>query len=59
MTTMSTGLPWLTILGLIPLVGALLVAFLPGSAETAKRMALGFSLRDARRRHRGGDPVRP
>jgi NADH-quinone oxidoreductase subunit M len=44
MTTMSTGLPWLTILGLIPLVGALLVAFLPGSAETAKRMALGFSL---------------
>ena len=44
MTTMSTGLPWLTILGLIPLVGALLVAFVPGSAETAKRMALGFSL---------------
>ncbi|WP_404393536.1 NADH-quinone oxidoreductase subunit M [Humibacillus xanthopallidus] len=41
---MSTGLPWLTILGLIPLVGALLVAFVPGSAETAKRMALGFSL---------------
>ncbi len=44
MTTMSTGLPWLTILGAIPLVGALLVAFLPGSAETAKRMALGFSV---------------
>jgi NADH-quinone oxidoreductase subunit M len=43
MTAMST-VPWLTILGLIPLVGALLVAFVPGSAETAKRMALGFSL---------------
>ncbi|MCU1535979.1 MAG: NADH:ubiquinone oxidoreductase subunit [Humibacillus sp.] len=44
MTAMSTSLPWLTILGLIPLVGALLVAFVPGSAENAKRMALGFSL---------------
>jgi NADH-quinone oxidoreductase subunit M len=43
MTAMST-VPWLTILGLIPLVGALLVAFVPGSAETAKRMALGFSI---------------
>jgi NADH-quinone oxidoreductase subunit M len=43
MTTMSS-VPWLTILGLIPLVGALLVAFVPGSAENAKRMALGFSL---------------
>jgi NADH-quinone oxidoreductase subunit M len=43
MTAMST-VPWLTILGLIPLVGALLVAFVPGSAENAKRMALGFSL---------------
>ena len=38
-----SNLPWLTILGLIPLVGALVVAFLP-SAETAKRAALGVSL---------------
>ena len=38
-----TNLPWLTILGLIPLVGAVVVAFLP-SAESAKRVALGFSL---------------
>jgi NADH-quinone oxidoreductase subunit M len=44
MTAMSTSLPWLTILGLVPLVGALVVAFVPGSAENAKRMALGFSL---------------
>jgi NADH-quinone oxidoreductase subunit M len=38
-----SNVPWLTVLGLIPLVGALVVAFLP-SAETAKRAALGFSL---------------
>jgi NADH-quinone oxidoreductase subunit M len=37
------NVPWLTILGLIPLVGALVVAFLP-SAELAKRVALGTSL---------------
>ena len=43
MTEMST-VPWLTITGLIPLVGALLVAFLPGSVETAKRLALGLSV---------------
>ena len=43
MTAMST-VPWLTILGLIPLVGALVVAFVPGSAENAKRMAIGFSV---------------
>ena len=43
MTAMST-VPWLSILGLIPLVGALVVAFVPGSVETAKRLALGFSL---------------
>ncbi len=36
--------PWLTILGAIPLVGALLVAFLPGPAENAKRLAVGSSL---------------
>ena len=58
MTAMST-VPWLTILGLIPLVGALVVAFVPGSAETAKRMALGFSARHARRRHHRRDAVRP
>ncbi|MEO7131198.1 MAG: NADH-quinone oxidoreductase subunit M [Dermatophilaceae bacterium] len=40
---MST-VPWLTILGLVPLVGAFVVAFLPGSAENAKRIALGTSL---------------
>jgi NADH-quinone oxidoreductase subunit M len=38
-----SNLPWLTVLGLIPLVGALVVAFLP-SAEMAKRAALGVSL---------------
>ena len=38
-----TDLPWLTILMVVPLVGALVVAFLP-SAETAKRAALGISL---------------
>jgi len=38
-----SNVPWLTVLGLIPLVGALVVAFLP-SAETAKRAALGVSL---------------
>ena len=43
MTAMST-VPWLTILGLIPLVGALVVAFAPGTAESAKRMAIGFSV---------------
>lgn len=43
MTQMST-VPWLTIMGVIPLVGALLVAFVPGSALMAKRLALGISL---------------
>ena len=43
MSEMSS-VPWLTILGAIPLVGALLVAFLPGSAENAKRLALGTSV---------------
>ncbi|MDO5502014.1 MAG: NADH-quinone oxidoreductase subunit M [Actinomycetia bacterium] len=38
-----SNLPWLTLLGLIPLVGALVVAFLP-SAEAAKKTALGVSL---------------
>ncbi|HEU5144211.1 MAG TPA: NADH-quinone oxidoreductase subunit M [Dermatophilaceae bacterium] len=39
-----SSVPWLTILGAIPLVGALLVAFLPGPAENAKRLALGTSV---------------
>jgi len=40
-----TNFPWLTTIGLIPLVGALVVAFLPASlAEKAKQIALGFSL---------------
>jgi len=40
---MST-FPWLTTIGLIPLVGALVVAFLPASlADKAKHVALGFS----------------
>lgn len=38
-----SNLPLLTILLVLPLVGALIVAFLP-SAESAKRVALGFSL---------------
>jgi len=37
--------PWLTTIGLIPLVGALVVAFLPASlADRAKQIALGFSV---------------
>jgi NADH-quinone oxidoreductase subunit M len=41
---MST-FPWLTTIGLIPLVGALVVAFLPASlADKAKHVALGFSV---------------
>lgn len=41
---MSSSFPWLTVLAVIPLVGALVVAFAPGSGENAKRLALGFSL---------------
>ena len=40
-----SNFPWLTTIGLIPLVGALVVAFLPANlAERAKQIALGFSL---------------
>ncbi|CAA9350814.1 MAG: NADH-ubiquinone oxidoreductase chain M [uncultured Frankineae bacterium] len=40
-----TGLPWLTILGLVPLVGALLVAVLPSGRDAlAKTVALVVSL---------------
>jgi len=40
-----SSFPWLTTIGLIPLVGALVVAFLPTSlAGRARQIALGFSL---------------
>ena len=40
-----SSFPWLTTIGLIPLVGALVVAFLPASlADRAKQIALGFSV---------------
>jgi NADH-quinone oxidoreductase subunit M len=39
-----SSIPWLTILGVIPLLGSLVVAFAPGTAENAKRLALGISL---------------
>ena len=40
-----SSFPWLTTIGLIPLVGALVVAFLPASvADKAKHLAVGFSV---------------
>ncbi len=40
-----TNFPWLTVIGLIPLIGAAVVAALPaGLADRAKHIALGFSL---------------
>jgi NADH-quinone oxidoreductase subunit M len=40
-----SSFPWLTTIGLIPLVGALVVALLPSSvADKAKHLALGFSV---------------
>ncbi len=40
-----TNFPWLTVIGLIPLVGAAVVAGLPaGLTDRAKHVALGFSL---------------
>jgi NADH-quinone oxidoreductase subunit M len=40
-----SSFPWLTTIGLIPLVGALVVGFLPASlADRAKQIALGFSV---------------
>ena len=40
-----SNFPWLTTIGLIPLAGALVVAFLPASlADRAKQIALGFSV---------------
>jgi NADH-quinone oxidoreductase subunit M len=44
MSDLSNSVPWLTLLLVIPTVGSLLVAFLPGSAEQAKRLALGTAL---------------
>jgi len=43
-TTAMSSIPWLTILVLLPLIGSLVVAFAPGTVETAKRIALGTSL---------------
>ena len=41
----STGTPWLTIIGIVPLLGALLVSLLPkGRDLLAKQVALGTSL---------------
>ena len=40
-----SSFPWLTTIGLIPLVGALVVALLPASvADKAKHLAVGFSV---------------
>jgi len=40
-----SNFPWLTTIGLIPLVGALVVAFLPASlADKARQVALSFSV---------------
>jgi len=40
-----SSFPWLTTIGLIPLVGALVVAFLPASvADKARHLAVGFSV---------------
>ena len=40
-----SNFPWLTVIGLVPLIGAVVVAALPASvADQAKRVALGFSL---------------
>ncbi len=45
MTGSETSIPWLTILAVLPLVGALVVAAMPrGSGPMPKQVALGFSL---------------
>jgi len=45
MLNLSTSIPWLTILGAVPLVGSVVVLLLPRARETmAKQVALGFSL---------------
>jgi NADH-quinone oxidoreductase subunit M len=40
----TAGLPWLTILGAIPLVGALVLMALPRGGALPKQIALGFSV---------------
>ncbi len=45
MTVYHDSFPWLTIIGLIPLVGALVIAFIPAGRDLAvKRIALTVSL---------------
>ena len=45
MLNLSTSIPWLTILGVVPLVGSVVVLLLPRARETmAKQVALAFSL---------------
>ncbi|MEO7069215.1 MAG: proton-conducting transporter membrane subunit, partial [Nostocoides sp.] len=41
---MSSSFPWLTTIGVVPLIGALIVALLPGPIARAKQVALGFSV---------------
>ncbi|XVX21057.1 NADH-quinone oxidoreductase subunit M [Actinomycetota bacterium] len=42
---MNTSFPWLTLIGLIPLIGSIVLFALPaGLADKAKQIALGFSL---------------
>ena len=54
-----SSFPWLTTIGLIPLVGALVVAFLPASvADKAKHLAVGFSVVTLLFDHRRGAAVR-
>ncbi|HVF18967.1 MAG TPA: NADH-quinone oxidoreductase subunit M [Mycobacteriales bacterium] len=44
-TVLSNGVPWLTLIGVVPLIGVLAVAAVPrGQDELAKRVALGVSL---------------
>ena len=44
MTGSETSLPWLTILALIPVVGAVVVLLLPKGSALPKLVALGFSV---------------
>src|SRR5581483_11557045 len=43
MSGSSTTIPWLTILGLVPLVGAVVLMLLPRGGVLPKQVALGFS----------------
>ncbi|WP_226345801.1 NADH-quinone oxidoreductase subunit M [Agilicoccus flavus] len=42
--TSASAFPWLTLIGAIPLLGALLLFALPGRAQVGRALALGFSL---------------